>query len=220
VRLLEIYDEKVQVYCDGAKLFRDKAFLATGDSLSSTPLEAAYVWTLAVRLAYHKFIEFGSARFRVEPTVDIVSSRLFSNSQVNKPDIENINALRKDVLYYAEEKGGLKEHPHTHPRVDIWFRTTRDQVILIDVAGGSNIKHHQAKVKNLQGLIDDWNKKPELTGLKFEGVVLAPAIPGPSPHAAAGEVHRVLGSDARRLLGGLDQVFRWFESEPVNSKKS
>ena len=217
LRLLKIYDRNVPVYRDGAALFYRKAFCATGDSLSSTPLEAAYVWTLAVRLADHKSIAFNDASFKVEQLVDIIPHRLFPSNQVNKPDIAAIKALRKDVLYYAAEKGGLSDHHDTHPRADIWFRTTSDQVVLIDISGGQNADNHAIKVQNLQGLTDEWNSKPEFEGLTFVGVVLAPSMPGPSAGAAPGEVQQVVGRDARELLGGLDQVFRWFDSVPLQT---
>ena len=142
LRLLNIHDRNVPVYHAGAFLFHRKAFCATGDFLSSTPLEAAYVWTLAVHLADRKSIAFPFACFNVEQLVDIIPHRLFSSNQVNKPDIAAIQALRKDVLYYAAEKGGLSDHHDTHPWADLWFRTTSDQVVLIDISGGQNAGKH------------------------------------------------------------------------------
>ncbi|KAJ1437706.1 hypothetical protein B484DRAFT_428226 [Ochromonadaceae sp. CCMP2298] len=209
-RLLKIYDEKVPVYRKGAEFFHDKAFCATGDFLSSTPLEAAYVWTLAVHLAKFKSIKFLFDSFDVEKLVKIKSGRLFPGNQVDKPDIDAITALRKDALYYAAEKDGLHA---THSRADIWFRTTDEEVVLIDVFGGQNAEKLANKVQNLQDLIDDWNNKTEFKGLRtFVGVVLAPSIPDPSARKTLDKVQQVVGSDARELLGGLDQVFRWFDN--------
>ena len=90
-------------------------------------------------------------------------------------------------------------------------------MVLIDIAGGQDAKNRASKAQKLQGLINDWNGKPEFKGLTFEGVVLCPSFPGPSPRAAPGEVQQVSGRDARDLLGGLDQVFRWFDRvDPVS----
>jgi hypothetical protein len=125
--------------------------------------------------------------------------------------------MRTDTLYYAAEKGGLSEHPLTHPRVDIWFRTPSNQIVLIDVYGGQKPTALSKKVENLQTLINDWNKKKEFQNddtmveeMTFHGVVLAPGMPG-SGKTADGQVHQVLGRKARKLLGGLDQVYRWFD---------
>ena len=63
-------------------------------------------------------------------------------------------------------------------------------------------------------MINDWNEKTEFKyeKLTFHGVVLAPGMPGRST-TADGQVHQVLGRDARNLLGGLDQVYRWYDSD-------
>jgi hypothetical protein len=220
VRLLENYDTNVPVYKNGALLFRNKAFLASGDSLSSTPLEAAYVWTLAVRLATEKTVKF-CQRFDNENIVKIAAARLFRSTDPGKPDIAAIKAMHTDTLYYAAEKDGLSEHKNTHPRADIWFRTPSNQIVLIDVFGGQNATSLAEKVENLQTLINDWNTNPlfkkqeykiDDNEMTFHGVVLAPGMPGRST-TADGQVHQVLGRDARYLLGGLDQVYRWFDSD-------
>jgi hypothetical protein len=117
------------------------------------------------------------------------------------------------VLYYAAEKDGLHA---THPRADIWFRTTDDEVVLIDIFGGQSPENFADKVQNLQDLTDDWNRKLEFKGLTFFGVVLAPSMPGPSKGTSLDKVQQVLGRDARNLLGGLDQVFRWFDNNNNN----
>jgi hypothetical protein len=215
-RLLKLNDPKVPVYRQGANHFYRSAFLATGDILSSSPLEAAYVWTLAVRLAKKKFIKFASShRFDVDPILHITPHRLFPGTDVNAPDIAAIKALRTDTLYYAAEKDGVHD---THPRMDLWFRTPSDQVVFIDIAGGQSRQSHKDKVKKLQALIDDWNQHSELKGMTFEGVVLAPGFVGPASKPACqepGQVVKVLDKEARKLLGGLDQVYRWFDSAPV-----
>ena len=156
-------------------------------------------------------IEFASAVFDVKPITSIEGHRLFDADDPKDPNIESIKGVKEGVLYYAREKetGGRNEYTYSHPWADIWFRTTSNQIILIDVFGGQNEKTYLTKVKKLQNLIDHLMKKPELEGLAFEGVVLAPGFPGSSTPAEPGKVHRVLGDEARGLLGGLGQVYRW-----------
>jgi hypothetical protein len=111
------------------------------------------------------------------------------------------------VIYYADEKGPEKKP--NHPLADIFFRTHKGELVLIDVAGSAEAKEVKKKGTALANWISKHQKRfadatPPST---LHGVVLALGIEGPS--ILKDNVQVVRGKDARLLLGGLRQVFRW-----------
>ena len=208
LRLLDLYDRKTPIYALGAHHFYEKAFgIADSSLVASAPLEAAYAWTIGVYLGRLRRIKFAGVTFSVDDVVCITGGRLFPTSDIKKPEVKAVTALRKDTLYFATEK--VDGHA-THPRVDLWFRSREDEVVLIDIAGGQNEESVTRKVENLENLIETWSGMAELKGLTFRGVVIAPSMPT-IDRGKAGHVLRVFGKEARELLGGLDQVFRWLD---------
>ena len=112
--------------------------------LQSSPLEAAYAWTLACRSASHgclRFLDFAPA-FGIR-CKNLKVGRLFQSTNTGSfqvPDPDN-------VLYYVDEGPGKG----THPLADLFFRTTRD-VVLVDIFGGAN----DDKVREKIGKFTRW----------------------------------------------------------------
>ena len=134
-------------------------------------------------------------------------------------------ALETNVLYVAAEKGygedSLKHSKTTemvqlksgknpgdgdHPLCDIFFRTKRNQLVLIEVDGGGG---SMIKAKRLQKWI---NAHPvSCLGTKAFGVVLAPSSTEASKVLDM-TVAVVTGEDALKFLGALGQLRTWFDA--------
>ena len=90
------------------------------------------------------------------------------------------------------------------------------QLVLVDVTGGDDKKVLRKRNKLLQWIEDNGGN---INGYALQGVVLAPNdiggkysfityVPNTNEESA---VEVVRGVDARRQLGGLDQIFFWLE---------
>ena len=207
VSLLARRDPNIEVYNKGLIKFR--SMLVSDDYLSSTPLEAAYIWTLATRSAVVGLLEFYECLFTIQCN-KLEPARLFPG---DNSSICDTAFLRQDVLYYADERNSKP----THPLADIFFITKDQQLVLVDVAGGDDKKVMQ-KRKNLLAWIEA--NGGCIDGYTLHGVVLAPyditgktssltRVPNTNDESSAVEVVR--GMAARRLLGGLDQIYVWLE---------
>ena len=205
-KLLVSRDPNVKVYNKGRIIFN--SMLEEEDYLSSTPLEAAHIWTLATRSATVGALNFYMDEFTFQCS-ELAPARLFPGDDSSICDTA---FLRQDVLYYADERNGKP----THPLADIFFITRKQQLVLVDVAGGDDNKVMQ-KRKNLLAWIEACGGC--INGYTLHGVVLAPnditgkpssqtRVPNTNESSA---VEVVRGRDARRLLGGLDQIFVWLE---------
>ena len=169
---------------------------------------AAYIWTLSTRSAIVGRLNFYEDVFTIQCS-QLAPARLFPGDDSSICDTA---FLRQDVLYYADERNGKP----THPLADIFFITRKQQLVLVDVAGGDDNKVMQ-KRKNLLAWIEACGGC--INGYTLHGVVLAPnditgktssktRVPNTNESSA---VEVVRGRDARRLFGGLDQIFVWLE---------
>jgi len=202
--LFTMSSSECPVYEAGQELLYSVLSSTTADYLSNTPLEAAFAWTLSVRSSVYGKIQFFSDTpvFKMR-CKDLLPGRIFtSDTNANY----NMDLVKKNVFYYV--KGG-KNLPN-HPLADIFFRTKANELVLIDVTGGGR---HDAKKK--RGKLEKWisSEKSSIkktTGLDVYGVVLAPVDTSmKSSYDAGTQVMVVRGGDAMKLLGGLDQIFRW-----------
>ena len=196
-RLLNIYDPNYKVYSKGRDRFA--TMLMSDDYLSKTPLEAAYYWSLSCRSAVRGQLVLrmknGFKAFEIK-CKDLVPGRLFPQ-QIDF----NMNKFEPDVMYYVVEGAGRV----THPLCDIFFRTAEGEFVLVDITGGGDTKVEEKKGRLSQWIEHNQHKFP----YTLHGVVLAPLATGGS--MTHGCVHVVCGGDARHLLGGLSQVFRWLK---------
>lgn len=195
-RLLVMVDPNNPLYVDGRDLL--KKTVSSDDYLAHTPLEAAYAWALSCRAAVNHEIEFlPGSTFQITCR-ELLPGRLFPGGERSNYET---NAVKSDVVYYAQEREGLP----THPVSDIFFRTRKGELVQVDITGGSD-----GLVKKKEDNMRQWiqQEQKNVADFALHGVVLAPAVNGVS--TSHGVVQVVRGQDARRLLGGLSQVFRWF----------
>ncbi len=205
-KLLVNSDPNVKVFNAGQRIFY--SMLTWDDYLSSTPLVAAYIWTLSTRSAIVGCLGFYENEFTIQCS-QLEPARLFPGDDSS---ICDTSFLRQDVLYYADERNGKP----THPLADIFFITDEQQLVLVDVAGGDDNKVMQ-KRNNLLAWIEACGGC--INGYTLHGVVLVPNdITGKSscktrvPNTnGSSAVEVVRGRDARRLFGGLNQIFVWLE---------
>ena len=206
-RLLVSRDPNIEMYNEGQIIFA--SMLTKDDYFSSTPLEAAYIWTLATRSAIVGALNFYEFELFTIQCNELEPARLFPGDDNS---ICDTSFLRQGVLYYADQRNGKP----IHPLADIFFITKKQQLVLVDVAGGDDTKVMQ-KQKNLLAWIEAI--RGCINGYTLHGVVLAPnditgktssktRVPNTNGNSAVEEVR---GGDARRLLGGLDQIFVWLE---------
>ena len=196
---------------DGAHRFKTQ--LTATDSLASSPLECAYVWTIATRSARDGALAFSEdvdvPVFRIS-CKQIMGGRLFNSHDNGSFDMRVAKGLCENTIYYADEKRGGQA---SHPFGDIFFRTDRNELVLIDVTGSVGERSFQKKGRRLAEWTMQAQEEEGTSNFSFYGVVLAPLLNGESyVNRDIGNVFMVRGSDACRLLGGLVQFMAWFPS--------
>ena len=236
--LLGSFDPDCPVYNSGRDLFtavlrrNDRAVAALADNadgdvclLDGSPLEASFVWALSTRAALRGKLVFGEKVCvfqcnKLYPTPGNrawkkgdrrPASRLFPLTDSSDYNLSLVQDGRfANAFFHVEEGAGLE----THPLADAWFRAEIDYIdslVLLDFAGGG-YDSVSKKVENARSWIAAEQEKV-LTeyNLDLHVVILAPFAPGYRQQGAPKDnVEVVLGEDARLLLGGLDQVSRWF----------
>ena len=235
--LLGSFDPDCQVYNRGRNLFtavlgrNDDAVAALANNadgdvslLSGSPLEASFVWALSTRAALRGSLVFGKKECvfqcnKLYPGpgggwkkgMPRLPSRLFPLTDSSDYDLSSVKDERYANAFFHVEEGGDLE---SHPLADAWFRAeigSIDSLVLLDFAGGG-FNSVSDKVENARSWIAAEREKvwTEYT-LDLHVVILAPFASGYRQQGAPKDnVEVVLGEDARLLLGGLDQVSRWF----------
>lgn len=192
--------------------------------LSGSPLEASFVWALSTRAALRGSLVFGKKECvfqcnKLYPGpgggwkkgMPRLPSRLFPLTDSSDYDLSSVKDERYANAFFHVEEGGDLE---SHPLADAWFRAeigSIDSLVLLDFAGGG-FNSVSDKVENARSWIAAEREKvwTEYT-LDLHVVILAPFASGYRQQGAPKDnVEVVLGEDARLLLGGLDQVSRWF----------
>ena len=197
--LLGMDDPNLPLYRVGAG--RVLKLLRSHDYLSQTPLEAIYSWILSCRSAVRGTMNFNDQSFIIKCD-DLCPGRIFPNTSTRDIDAD-VNWMEHNTLYYVEEEQGGP----THPLCDLFFCTKRRELVLIDVTGGNDglVKEKMSKlahwIEDNKGKILDKDK----VAYKLHGVVLAPAATGVSK--TQNNVHIVCGMEAKKIMGGLAQVF-------------
>ncbi len=165
--LVSTSDPAVPVYGTGAERFA--SVLNGPELLINAPLEEAYLWVLACRAAIHGRLAFHGFPFTVRCKA-IKPGRIFPGSN---PDVFNdLSKLESDVMYFADEPGRGRRNRSTHPRADMFFRSSDGHdVVLIDVTGGSGATEKANKLMSTIRQIQAEQGKD----ITVHGVVLAPA---------------------------------------------
>ena len=193
--LIGMTDPNVAVHHDGMTRFVQT--LMSPDYLSSIPLEAAYSWTLSCASALQGVLRFNRIPFRIECKA-LLPGRLFSGTATSNH--RNFCDLQSDVMYYADELPS-----NSHPLCDIFFRSSCNKIVLVDITGGNELT-----VEKKKSCLANWiEKQGEVANFSLVGVVLAPLCTGES--SSHGQVHVVRGNEAQNHLGGLAQVLQFFE---------
>ena len=198
--LIGMCDPNVTVHYHGRNRFVKT--LLSPDYLSGTPLEAAYSWTLSCASALKNGLDFNNTRFAIKCNA-LRPGRLFSDTETSNHN--DFCDLQSDVMYYADEWPS-----NTPPLCDIFFRTSDNVIVLVDITGGNELTV-RAKKSRLANWIE---QQGEVTDFNLVGVVLAPLCTGES--TSHGQVHVLRSNEAKSHLGGLAQVLQFFE-EPTDS---
>ena len=119
--------------------------------------------------------------------------RLF-NGHYSTDYVDNFKNLKYDTIYYVEEGKGKM----THPLCDIFFRTKKDELVLINVTGGEE----NAVAKKLMISQDGLHENRVKTQCHLHGVILAPLCKSTITSTAV----PVCGDNVQALLGGLEQI--------------
>lgn len=118
--------------------------------------------------------------------------------------------LKDFIIYYANEK---EQGQATHPVGNIFFRTPANEFVLIDVTGGNEFNCLK-KIARCEEWMETWEDKANELELSLHAVILAPLAPL-VPDSSSQEVHVVAGDEARKLLGGLDQIVELFQDREL-----
>jgi hypothetical protein len=186
---------------------RFASVLGRNELLISAPLEEAYLWVLACDAALHGALSFNRSRFAVKCT-DIRPGRIFPGTNSN--EFNDVSELESDVMYFADEPGRDGNCTLTHPHADMFFRSSNGRdVVLIDVTGGRG--GATEKANKLMSTISKMQVEQAKNGITVHGVVLAPADTNASKTIKGGHGRVIIerGREAREMLGGLDQLFRY-----------
>jgi len=116
----------------------------------------------------------------------------------------DLSFLQPHTMYYADERDNGK---NTHPLAEICFLTQSNDLVLINVYGGKSKKSVDEKMKKFINWI--LMEQCHVEKYKLQGVVLAPHTNTPSRKEYG--VSIVAGTDAVKLLGGLQQIYQWLE---------
>jgi len=219
-KVLQSGDRAVKNRKEGSKAQAD------ADWLAGTPLEASYVWALSTRASVEGELAFGDKSFIFEcdsiypgagalgELKDIYRTKPFSRLfPGTNNSVYNLSWVEPGVFYRAEERvHGLPPHP----LADAWFRCSVDEVpslVLLDFAGGNEVGVAKKYDKACRWIAAE---QPNNENESLYIVILAPFADETltEPLITEGEntrVQVVYGKEARRLLGGLDQVSRWLK---------
>ena len=154
-------DWNYEIYNTGRELF--KSTLVMTHLLSSTPLEAAYYWTLSCMSTLFGTIQFGrNPPFRI-PCKSLEPGRLFPGTDSS---VYNLEFLKLDTMYYCYEGDG--DCKHTHPLASLFFITKADQLVLVDITGGNERRVNGIVLApNLQMEIDTAGEPVSVVSGKF-----------------------------------------------------
>ena len=198
-----------------------RATEADVDWLSGTPLEAAYVWALSTRASVHGNLEFGKMQceFQCDSIYPGVLGEVkdkYRTGRVSRlfPDTDNsdydLSWVKPCVFYHAEER---THGQPTHPLADAWFRCSvygKPSLVLLDFAGGTEVGVAEKYDRACRWIAAE---QPKNENESLYVVILAPFADETLTKAMITEdeigVQVVHSEEARRLLGGLDQVSRW-----------
>jgi hypothetical protein len=204
MELLSIDDPNYGVYSKGRELFAN--CLEQSDLLCSTPLEAAYNWTISCRSAID-----GKIYFCMHDTVNIrcnglVAGQLFHDTNNSEYALD---FLKKGTMYYTIERNGNDNNDkYIHPIADLFFLSDKDELVLVSIIGGGSETAFE-KVKQLTTWIQ--KEKNNISKYKLRGVVLAHNVHETSKHNSETGVSIVCVEEAMSLLGGLAQISNWLE---------
>ena len=127
--LLTIDDPKYTVYLQGQDRFR--RLLSEDDYLLQAPLEAAYNWSFSCKSAMRGVLVLDKV-FLIK-CEKLLPGRLYQGLDNTTYD-RTFAAVQHNVIYYAAERG---VYP-THPLADMFFRTEEEELVLLDITGGSD----------------------------------------------------------------------------------
>ena len=173
--------------------------------LSSTPLEASYAWVLSCLSAKNGCLDFGKASEVFDIRCNsLKAGRIFpaDNASIYK----DFSELKENTIYYVVEGKGKVNHP----LCDIFLRTAKNEMLMIDITGSLSNITVTNKAKKLQDWIEAEQPKPKNKAYELHGVVLAPFVDGAS--TSENGVTIVRGIEAQELLGGLWQIAKYFKS--------
>jgi hypothetical protein len=177
--LIGFRDTRYPIYNYGASLM----YHTLTKTPVSTPLENAYAWVLSCHAAKYKRLTLGRNFFSIEPTL-LDKTRIFGDTTnfevyTHFDPQQFFKKHRPNGFYVADERS--YEENQTHPCADMWFYTTNNEVVLIDIGGGCNCEEKFAKmqqtIQEMQKKHDDTLDKTEtekLPIITYYGVVVAP----------------------------------------------
>ena len=178
-RLLSFRDVNAEldaIYVAGRERFYN-ALLNDTDALSARPLEEAYLWTLSCQSVSDGllcFTDFTQKRitFNIKCT-KTKPGRIFPSDVTTNFDV---NHLQRDTIYYADEPARGGQHAATHPLADMFFRTAKDHLVLIDITGTLGCDKVGDKVRALGREITSMQEKLDRRGEWMEKDPLHPTL--------------------------------------------
>ncbi|KAL3907264.1 MAG: hypothetical protein SGILL_008942 [Bacillariaceae sp.] len=215
--LFSMDDPTSDVYSTGRDRFSKTLCGEDRVLLSSTPLEGAYTWVLSTRAGMDGTVYLGR-RFKNKCST-LSPGRLFLKS-FREDFEERYNKLEENTFYYALE-GTDSGHKQDHPLCDLFFRTRRKELVLVDFTALDDAEYVEKSPSKLPVLtkrndmiacVKMWRVKYNTMGVTLHGVILAPFNTETHSNMDDGDnsVTILQGNDAIFHLGGLSQFLFWF----------
>jgi hypothetical protein len=210
MRFMMTIDQKVEPYNQGRNRFSDCLTYAPDRLLVHTPLEAAYMWTIACHSALQGHLRFmPELEFRFKCNDLFTAFRLPRELDSAEIDLKQLEDQRikeqKSVIYYTDQKlerGERKDSPAL-----LMFLSDDNELVLIDVTSGGLDKANK-KIDRFVRWISENSSK--FNNYKLRGILLAPNLNEPSRNnAPTTGTAMICGGDALALLGGLNQFRPW-----------
>ena len=144
---------------------------------------------------------------------DIEKGRIFTGSDVFRNDAVDlstldISSIQPGTMYYVDEK---ENGESTHPLGDIFFVSSRNELVLIDITASSETSSAMnTKKKHSRKFLEAY-RRDESRDQKIIVVIISPFANGQSRESSeTSGLWYVYGEEAKKLLGGLVQFLAWY----------
>jgi len=180
------------------------------------PLEHLYLWVLAAIAHVHGEIYFQDKCVGFKCKAIERGSIIYWDARRQRAelDLKSVAFTYKDTFYYAEidTDPTVAEREDSHPVCDLWFWSTSDILVVIDVTGSSQekiVRQKTDKIKEFAARAEVSIKRRFGHRCGLSGFVVAPNF---ESDTSVSEL-AICGSQARSMLRGVQMLAQPFSGQ-------